>query len=895
MEGLTVSVNPSGGKSNIREARNINLEGHFIVPHPQNRRFVGRYREFEKLRRLFSSLDGNSHYSVAIFGLGGVGKSQVASEFAYRYKSKYSSVFWVNGSSRQKLVNDYVGIASKMLNTSVADKYPEGIAKALKIWLDSEEAAAHKWLLIVDGADNINKIQDLLPQAGHLLVTTRDQLAVGSVLYDGVEIEQMGLEEATDLFRRSVDVDEEDWDAEKLGLALNIVKELGYLPLAIEQSAAYIRETRCSLAKYLELWKTSRIALLDRPSKRRPNFSHENGRTIATTWTVSFQKLAIESSTAADLLFLFAFLDCESIPETLIKNGLAKIGERCPSLAALVKNEVLYDEAICALNSFSLISRRPDTDRIQVHILVGHVIHEWLQGSSGPHWASCAIEVLWHIFPERTARCHSTEATRRTLISHVNTCLEHLERYELTLGDELALFNNAGSFLYEMGEYNEAMKCFKTVIANVEAVRGRQNQNEIVIEALVNISVVYQRIGLWDDAQKTGNEALAAVERLFGPTHMACVRPLRMLGRTLKWKGERQRAKVHFDRAMKIVHESDIIDPEGHLSHIGIALSKECCYEAKWTEAHSLLSQALQFSESQRDVQFKAKVLKTLGRYWYYQGEWEESRKVVDEALKLREVYFGLDTPDTASLLGCLGSVSIHENHYARAESSFEKAVQLQQHTPWERDYGIVHHLCGLGCAVAKQGRLTEAKGHYHRALKLQEKWQGGNPSVEAWILNSLGAICAMEGSFQAAEKFLNSTLNIRRRAYGLSDPETQDVIRQLIALHQVSGGYPKAKEFSHLLVPEPPISRNFNGAQFIIRCFLMITGVFPAEAFLSDGMDTSMKQKVVVHYESFRSMRRWVIFPLWKLTYHSQAAHVCIFIFGFFIFLHSILKYMSV
>src|SRR5262249_29558358 len=153
--------------------------------------------------------------------------------------------------------------------------------------------------------------QEFLPKVGNLLVTTRDQLVAGGVVCQGVEVEQMSVEEATDLLLRGVGLEEESLNPQMYGHAWAIVKHLGFLPLAIEQYASYIRETRCSLADYLESWKGSSSLLLNRASKRKPSFSYSYGKTIAATWTMSFQKLAHETPTAAQLLSLLAFFDPE--------------------------------------------------------------------------------------------------------------------------------------------------------------------------------------------------------------------------------------------------------------------------------------------------------------------------------------------------------------------------------------------------------------------------------------------------------------------------------------------------------------------------------------------------------------------------------------------------------
>lgn len=140
------------------------------------------------------------------------------------------------------------------------------------------------------------------------------------------------------------------------------------------------------------------------------------------------------------------------------------------------------------------------------------------------------------------------------LISHVSICLDYLKCNDLELVDELGLFNSAGSFLYETGDYDGARDCFDTLIKKVATIASRRHR--YVAESLVNLSVVYQRIGLWNDALRDGEEALEIAMELYGPEHGACVRPLHILARTLQWRGERQRARETLAHAMRIAERN---------------------------------------------------------------------------------------------------------------------------------------------------------------------------------------------------------------------------------------------------------------------------------------------------------------------------------------------------
>ena len=92
------------------------------------------------------------------------------------------------------------------------------------------------------------------------------------------------------------------------------------LPLALVQAGAYVVETGCSLSDYLDLYKTHHKELLARHSRLMLDYPE----TVATTWSLSFQQIEQQSSIAADLLRLCAFLAPDAIPEELLLRGIAE-------------------------------------------------------------------------------------------------------------------------------------------------------------------------------------------------------------------------------------------------------------------------------------------------------------------------------------------------------------------------------------------------------------------------------------------------------------------------------------------------------------------------------------------------------------------------------------------
>ncbi|QPC72056.1 hypothetical protein HYE68_002808 [Fusarium pseudograminearum] len=232
---------------------------------------------------------------MALVGLGGIGKTQIALHFAYQVKEKRPEywIFWVPVLSNETAEGAYVGIAKKLgLQKSNED---DDMKDLVYQYLSSDKAG--KWLLIVDNADEEELIfgsaekpglEEYLPQNenGIILLTTRSgQVANDFAQADVIYIEQMDQEEAKTLFEKSLVQKHLLWDKVATG---ELLAYLTFLPLAITQAAAYLNENRAPIQTYLGLLRNAEkedMRILEK--EFRDNTRYKNSQNaIGTTWTV---------------------------------------------------------------------------------------------------------------------------------------------------------------------------------------------------------------------------------------------------------------------------------------------------------------------------------------------------------------------------------------------------------------------------------------------------------------------------------------------------------------------------------------------------------------------------------------------------------------------------------
>jgi hypothetical protein len=268
------------------------------------------------LRELHNALNRDSATALtqgyAISGLGGIGKTQTAVEYTYRYRSEYRALFWVRAETEVELQAGFVEMA-RLLDLPEKDApNPLDTTQAVKRWLERED----EWLLIFDNADTPELLKASYPRTprGHILLTSRAQLFDMVGIASPLALEQMQPHEALDfLYKRT---ERAQSDPTEQCAAEHLAAELGYLPLALEQAAAYLAAKNARFQDYLSSYRQQSLSLLN---KAQPK-TGEYPASVASTWALNFQEVEQEPI-AADILRLSAFLSPENVPLELLTEG----------------------------------------------------------------------------------------------------------------------------------------------------------------------------------------------------------------------------------------------------------------------------------------------------------------------------------------------------------------------------------------------------------------------------------------------------------------------------------------------------------------------------------------------------------------------------------------------
>ncbi len=401
-------------------------------------------------------------------------------------------------------------------------------------------------MLIFDDADELSQVEEFLSTGGkgHLLLTTRAH-TLGTLAY-GIEVEQMTSQEGMLLLLRRAKVLAPDAllaqaPAADQAAAEAIVQELDGLPLALDQAGAYIDETQCSVASYLEQYR----ARPDRLLQRRGETGMLHPEPVATTWSLSFKRVEILNPLAADLLRVCAFLAPDVIPEQLLIDGASELGK---SFRLLVGDFSLLDEAVGILSRFSLVKRKRDEATLTVHRLVQVALRSSMDNKTQRKWAQRIVRAVYRAFTK--VDDYHTWPHCQQLLPHTQVCVIWIDQWGFTFPIVGKFLDKVSSYLFQHAQYAEAESLINRGIVIEEKAYGPEHPN--VANWLTSLALLYRKQGKYEEAERLCRRAISIQEKALSPEPYVLAASLSGLA-TLCWRQSKyEEAEQLYQRAISM-------------------------------------------------------------------------------------------------------------------------------------------------------------------------------------------------------------------------------------------------------------------------------------------------------------------------------------------------------
>jgi tetratricopeptide (TPR) repeat protein/transcriptional regulator with XRE-family HTH domain len=800
----------------------------WTVLHPRNPHFTGRADLLEQLEQHFSMQEPGATrraaltQTQAIKGLGGIGKTQIAVEYAYRARTKglYTHILWINAASSETLLTSFVALAALLPAFAARDEQDQHrLLLAIRRWL---EQCPQNWLLICDNADDLSLVQNVLPQQGNgcVLLTTRAS-AVGS-LATSLDVETMGLVEGTRLLlHRAQRLQADD---EETNEAMNIVIALDGFPLALDQAGAYIEETGCSFGEYLALYQSHRKALLARRGRQATDYP----AAVATTWSLSLQKVAEANPAAAELLQLCAFLAPDRIPEELLKHG-APYWPRF--LQQAVADPFTSNQMLEALFDFSLVKRLARDHQLSIHRLVQVVQVDAMERGEQRQWAERVVQATATLFPATVEIATWGQCQR--YLSQAQVCSTLIQEYTLASVEAAMLLHRAAAYLhahalYEqarplheqaigIGEkvlpldhpqfasllqglarlfhvqskYEQAIDLYQRVLQIREQALGPAHPD--VAETLDGLAVIYLKQGKYRQARTLLWRVLRICKQTLGANHPDVARSYNSMATLYQEQGKYKQAILFLQRAIYVWEQAqgtDCSNVARPLSNLGLCYAEQ----GKYALAESFYQRAFHIYEKTLGPEHPelAYTIQRLAIISYQQGKYIQAEQLIRRAISIRTQTLGPDHADIAEPLNVLAAILKAQGQYAQAEELFLRSLHIWKQTLGPEHPYLARPLNNLANLYILQGKYAQAEPLYQRALQIRERGQGADHPHLAHPLNGLANCAREKGDYAQAESLYQRALSLREKHLEYH-PDTAETLYDFAILREAQGQFQEA------------------------------------------------------------------------------------------------------
>jgi len=741
--------------------------------------FKGRETFMADLRAALVAHSAAAVAGKALHGLGGVGKTRLAVEYAHRHAQDYTALLFVPAETPSRLETGLAALAgADILDLPEKEAREESAKKSGVLrWLDAHPG----WLMILDNVDDAEAVKAAAGlvarlRGGHVLITGRAAKfppSIGrfelGVLAEDPATEFLLARTAEGRFHAPDDADN----------ARALAREMGGLALGLEQAGAYIANEQTGFAQYIKLWRETREEALAWFDKDLMAYDHADG--LATTWEISVRRLGEHG---LRLLERLAFFASEPIPESLLDvtvegDGLDARKGRSELMGLSLISKATVETGKAEAPGFAVHRLVQDFTRRRIGEAREREVLE-----AALNWVNAAFDgdpqdvrswpTLDPLAPhaqvavQEADKAGITEPTAR-LMNQLGLLLdtkarhqeaEPLSRRALAIDEssygpdhpQVAIdLNNLASLLHVLHRHSEAEPLLRRSLAIVEAAYGLDHPR-VAID-LNNLAELLRATNRHSEAEPLSRRALAIDEVSHGPDHPRVATSLNTLANLLGDTNRLTDAEPLYRRALAIDESS--FGPD----HPRVAIDLNNLAELlratnRHSEAEPLYRRALSIGEANYgpDHPRVAIALSNLALLLNDTNRHSEAEPLYRRALSIDEASYGPDHPNVAMVLSNLAALLFDTNRHAEAEPLFRRALSIDEASYGPDHPNVARDLNNLALLLRATNRLSKAEPLFRRALAIDEASYGRNHPSVAIDLNNLSNLLAATNRLPEAE-----------------------------------------------------------------------------------------------------------------------------------------------
>jgi len=693
--------NPLDSISMLHRERNelVGLPSIWNVPIYRNSDFLGRESILIKMRNCFTMKD-KSKSLIVLHGLGGVGKTSISVEYAYRYTNYYSIVWWIRGSNVITMMNDLLELSRYLkLSSDINDEPEETIVRLFSFLKDQKRC-----LLIYDNANDFQELLDFLPKDfnGHIILTSRN--SDWELDTETVNVPILSRDESIELLRRKTGCFED--------ISSNDLSELlSDLPLALVQVSSYIKNENITILEYLKLLELQG-GNFSKHIRTEPSYP----TTLITSFNLSFEKIASGSELARKLLNYCSFLASEKIGVGFLKNLLYNNWYKDEELSNYSKK---FDNAVNILEDYSLI--KVDEDYLSIHKLVQRIIQDSMDVTNRELLRDKLLFDINNAFYFDHEDLQSWHICQDLLPHTIHICeiiLEEESQKE-TLGD---LFYKIGNFLLHSCNFLESRIFLKRAIKIYIFNYGRLDVK--VADVIHSMGLIYKELGKYEISKRFFEFSLSIDENIENSKSWRRARDLNSIGSILLSMDNLEDALLNYESALKLNEElygSDHVEVARNLNNIGLVLK----YMNRYESSLNYLEKALSIDiNNQGSIHPNVSdVYLNIASVYRRLGEFEKSKDLFNKALQIDIAIFGESHSKVANKSIGLGQLLLEVGDNVGALTLFKKALSIHRKLYGDDHFYIAFDFTYLGDHAFKEGDIMMAGVYYKQALEMVKKY----------------------------------------------------------------------------------------------------------------------------------------------------------------------------
>jgi tetratricopeptide (TPR) repeat protein len=824
LSSSSVNINVAlirGGEGHDVRADKVTVAGQIIVPLPtpaerlperwnvpsKNKDFVGRGELLKQIKDYFNQEGSTLTVLTACHGLGGIGKTQVALEFVWRYYQEnkdhqdFKGIAWFNAESRERLRDDYISLGKELNIILTEEKLStEEGTNRVKNWLENPKRA--RWLLVYDNAPNYKAIDGLVPTTGgRVLVTSRHT----QWWPESIEVNVFNLKESRAYIQRilsnkALDINQVD----------SLAKTLGNLPLALAQACAYIKKNPVSIERYLKLYETRKRDLLN--SKTLPL---DYSIPVYITWGITMEVVRKESLLADKWLTICAYLNSNDIPNFLLES-FANSSKNNP------KSEI-FEETLGILISYSMLTVNEESNSALIHGLLQEVIQlQSEEKGEVENNLKAVFQLFGKYFPylDQTSTDYSK---RRQLLPHLESFLCHLDAWsqkaltdelrkeieENYLEDVLCWMANGHK---DLGNWQKESELLKRVLTTQKCHYGYNHPT--ILTTRNNMESVLNNQGKYEEALQAYQEVYEIRKRVLGSKHLDTLTTRNNMAGVLYKQGKYEEALQAYQEVYDIW--KNVLGPKHPFTLTTLNnMARVLDNQGKYEEALQAYQEVYEMGKRVLDPEHPDTLTTqdNIGGVLDNQGKYEEALQAYQEVYEIRKRVLGPEHPDTLTTRNNTAGVLSKQRKYEEALQAYQEVYEIRKRVLRPEHPSTLITRGNMAGVLSKQGKYEEALQAYQEIYEMEKLVLGPEHPSTLTTRNNMAGVFDNQEKYEEALQAYQEVHDIWKHVLGKDHPYTLTTWNNMAGVLHNQGKYEKALQafqevyavWKHKLGPEHP------------------------------------------------------------------------------------------